>query len=274
MITSRDIVVAVIVAVMGLGLSGLPVTARASESYESATRRIAERNSQIEKSLKAYRTRLGLPAVDEADTASSHSESHSHAQSDQAKTPLIQIHNPWVTAQLRSGRLLFGKTLQRLVVSSEPAPCLLELDSDQGPLSGVRVQGVARPSSTEGRMQMELSRILFSAKTVGFSGVALDERGALGVPAEVFSQKAWMVAGAMAGSFLSGLASAQTTYSTGAFGLAQPNVSPRNSILGGLAQTGADQSKRLIEEATSEKPILVVEAGTSVVVFVNEEVTF
>jgi len=264
---------------LGIGLL-LPLTANAStssgpDSYQSATRRISERNSQIDKVLSRYRSRLGLPH----ETGKPHSSFDSlveepESDSSHKRPSLIQVHQPWVRTFIPSGKLLYGQTLHRLVVSGEPAPCLVILDQDQGALSGVRLQGLATPSPTQGRLSIALSKVLFPSKAMPLSAVALDSDGALGLPAEVFSQKAWMVAGAMAGSFLSGLASAQTSFSSNALGLVQPNLTPRNAILQGVAQTGADQSKRLIEEATSEKPVLVLEAGKPITVFVNEEVSW
>jgi len=90
----------------------------------------------------------------------------------------------------------------------------------------------------------------------------------------VLSQKALSVAGAIASSFVSGLAASQQSVTSNAFGFESTQRSPRNTILGGLAQTAADQSKRLIDEATSEKPVLIVEPNTSVTIMFQEEVRF
>jgi NADH:ubiquinone oxidoreductase subunit D len=98
--------------------------------------------------------------------------------------------------------------------------------------------------------------------------------GAYGLEAKVFSSKALMLAGAIAGSFISGFAAAQQTQTTTAIGFQQTQPSMRNGILQGVAQTTADQSKRMIDEATAEKPVLVVEAGESVVAFFDEEVRY
>jgi hypothetical protein len=102
--------------------------------------------------------------------------------------------------------------------------------------------------------------------------VALDTEGAFGLTAQVLNGKALAVAGAMASSFIAGLASGQQSQTTGPFGFSQTQPTGRNAILQGVAQTAADQSKRFIEETTSEKPVLVVEALTPVTVFVQEEV--
>ena len=48
----------------------------------------------------------------------------------------------------------------------------------------------------------------------------------------------------------------------------------RNGVLQGVAQTAADQSKRLIDDATKEKPILVVEPETKISLYLDEEVRF
>ncbi len=83
-----------------------------------------------------------------------------------------------------------------------------------------------------------------------------------------------MIAGSIAGSFISGYAASQQTQQTTAFGFSQPQTGARNGVLQGVAQTAADQSKRLIEDATKEKPILVVEPDTKVSLYLDEEIKF
>ena len=92
--------------------------------------------------------------------------------------------------------------------------------------------------------------------------------------AEVFSSKAWAVAGAMASSLISGFTAAQETTNMTAFGFSQTQPGTRNGVLQGLSQTAADQSKQLIDSATKEKPILVLESGARVSLYLDEEVRF
>ena len=75
----------------------------------------------------------------------------------------------------------------------------------------------------------------------------------------------------MASSFVSGIAASQQTQAPTAFGFSQTERNGRNALLQGLSQTAADQSKRLIEDVTAEKPVLVVEAGTAVSVYLDCE---
>ena len=102
--------------------------------------------------------------------------------------------------------------------------------------------------------------------------VALDDTGAFGLQAQVFSGKAIAVAGAMASGFISGFAASQQGQTQTPFGFSQVQPTVRNSLLQGVAQTAADQSKRLIEDATKESPVLVVDAGTPVTGLTQEEV--
>jgi type IV secretory pathway VirB10-like protein len=134
--------------------------------------------------------------------------------------------------------------------------------------------GKARQSSTPGRINLDFDRLLLkNGKAVTLQAVGLDESGALGLTADVFSSKALMLAGSMAGSFLSGYSAGKQTTSTNAFGFSQSQPTGRNSLLQGVAQAAADQSKRLIDEATEEKPVLVVNPGANVSILFKEGVS-
>ncbi len=189
--------------------------------------------------------------------------------------PLFKVHAELSASRIPTGKLLYGRLLNRLVVGPDGSPALLVLDDGQGFLSGIRVMGMARQAGTAGRLTFELNKLLArTGQSVALQATGLDSAGAYGVEAQVFSGKALALGGAMASSFVSGLASAQQTQTINALGFAAPQTTGRNALLQGLAQTAADQSKRLIDEATAEKPILVVEAETPIVVLVQEEVRF
>lgn len=189
-----------------------------------------------------------------------------------ARPPLFTVHESSKALLLPQGRFLFGTLVHRLVVGSEGSPVLVELEAHQGSLSGVRLYGSAKAGS-EGRLSIAFERILFpGGRAVPLQAVAMDRSGAVGLPAHVISQKALAVMGAMGASFVSGLAASQQDITANGFGFQVPRTGARNALLQGIAQTAADQSKRLIEEATAEKPVLIVEAGTSVTVLVEKEV--
>ena len=189
--------------------------------------------------------------------------------------PLFRLHNDLKRSRLAVGQLLFGTVVNRLVVGAEGSPVLVQLDDEQGALSSMRLLGVARQSGTPGRLSIEFQSLLTkSGKAIKLQAAGLDSEGSFGLIAQVFSQKAWAVAGAMASSFVSGLAASQQTQASNAFGFSQTEVTGHNAILQGVAQTAADQSKRLIEEATSEKPILLVEEHSTVTILIQEEVRF
>ena len=57
-----------------------------------------------------------------------------------------------------------------------------------------------------------------SGKVAAIKGTVLDEAGAYGLKAQVLTSKALMVAGSIAGSFISGYAASQQTTSQNAFG--------------------------------------------------------
>ena len=190
------------------------------------------------------------------------------------KAPLFQIHGELLSQRLPAGKLLFGRVYTRLVVGPEGSPALVELSDNQGGLSRLRFMGMARQSGTEGRLNIELTKLLCLGHAISVQGIALDSAGAFGLEAQVLSGKAWAVAGAMASSFISGLAASQQSQTTNAFGFNQTQTTGRNAMLQGVAQTAADQSKRLIEEATTEKPVLIVEADTPLTVLIQEEVKF
>jgi hypothetical protein len=194
---------------------------------------------------------------------------------DSKHKPLFQIHSDFTSVRIPAGKLLYGRTLNRLVVGPEGAPVLIILDLEQGMLSDLRIMGLARQAGTEGRVSLELTRLLLrNGKVVAIQSAGLDTSGAYGVESQVFSGKAVALAGAMASSFISGFASSQQTQGVNSLGFSTTQPSGRNALLQGVAQTAADQGKRLIEDATSEKPILVVDGQTPVSILVQEEVRF
>lgn len=203
------------------------------------------------------------------------SDSENKSVNREKESPIFHIHNSFSNLQAPVGKLLFGKIYNRLVIGSDKSPVIVVLNDGQKSFSGLRAIGTAIQSSTSGRVSIEIQKIIFRsgiAQTV--SGLVLDTEGALGLTAQVISQKALTVAGALASSFVSGLASSQQSVTSNAFGFESTQRSPRNALLGGLAQTAADQSKRLIEESTSEKPVLILEANTEVSIMLQEEVRF
>ena len=256
-------------AILALGVMVTPLLeAHAVESsYGRDVNRLRAKEAQISNQIRALRSRYGF--AEEPSGAAAESES-----SESKKPKLLIIHDELKGGRLASGKLLFGKTVSRLVVSGDGAPALVELDDRQGGVSGVRLLGTARASATVGRLSIEFQKLLLNSGAIPVQATALDAQGAQGLVAEVFSSKAWAIAGAMAGSFITGLASAQQTQSISSFGFAQTQPTGRNALLQGVAQTAADQSKRLVEEATAEKPVLVVEPGTEVTVLIQEEVRF
>ena len=237
----------------------------AASDFSSMTREIAEQQRALDRTLMGMGVR----------PSSIGAQSGVGANSDQRVAPLFRVHSELNSLQAPAGRFLFGKVIQKLVVGSDGAPVIVELAPDQGALSGLRLMGTARLSSSGDRIAIEFARILFRGGSTGsIQAVALDESGALGVPAYVMSQKALSVMGAMASSFISGVAASQQTLVPNAFGFQATQPTGRNAILQGLSQTAADQSKRLIEEATAEKPVLILEPQTEISILVQEEVRF
>lgn len=243
-----------------LGLGLLWSIAGFGSDYGTSLKTLNTNRGQIDQELK----RLGFRDTKEPESGS---------QDGKTKTSLFQIYGNLGATQIPQGKLLFGRLINRIVVGGDGSPVLIEFDPDQGFLSGLRAMGVARPASTQGRVALEMNHLLLrSGKSISIQAVGLDETGAQGVVAQVISSKALAVAGSMAGSFISGLASAQQSQIPTGFGFSQVASSGRNGLLQGVAQTAADQSKRLIEEATTEKPVLIVEPDTAVILLIQEEV--
>ena len=194
---------------------------------------------------------------------------------EEQKQSILIVHDDGKRLRAEAGKLLFGKTLNRLVVSGDDVPAIIDLDQGQGLFSGLRALGKARISGTEGRIAIEVGRIVTRKGTsLSIKGSIQDEAGAYGLEAQVLNSKALAMVGAMAGSFISGLAASQQTMAPTAFGFSEAQPTGRNAILQGVAQTAADQSKRIIEQATQERPILLTEAGTNVILYLDEEVHF
>lgn len=196
-----------------------------------------------------------------------------NSQAAEENSALFRIHGRMNATQIPAGKLLFGKTYLRLIVGSESTPAIVILDDGQGVFSGLKILGNARGSSTEGRLLIDFDRLLLrTGKGVPLHANALDPLGAYGLEAQVWSHKAWASIGAIASGFVSGVAASQQTTSTNAFGFSQSQPTGKNAILQGLAQSAADQSKKLMEDTTREKPVLVIEADTPVSVLVQDEV--
>ncbi len=194
---------------------------------------------------------------------------------DERSQAILVVHNDAKQLRAQAGKLLFGKMLNRLVVSGEEVPAMIELDVGQGLFSDLRVLGKARVSGTEERISIDVNRIITKPGiSIAVKGSIQDEDGAYGLSAQVLNSKALAMMGSIASSMVSGIAASQQTMAPNSFGFEQVRPSGRNALLQGVAQTTADQSKRLIEQMTKEKPILVTEAGTPVIVYLDEEVRF
>lgn len=203
-------------------------------------------------------------------TTSGHEE-----EDERSQRPLFRVHAELRANRIRTGSVYHAFNQNRLVIGGESSPAILEITGEQGNLSGLRLIANARPSGTDGRIHLEVTRLLLrSGRVVNISAVALDPSGSQGLPAHVFSGKALAVIGSIASSFVAGVAASQQTQTSNVFGFTQNQTTGRNAILGGVAQTAADQSKRLIDEATSEKPVLVLDELTPIAVFFQEEVKF
>lgn len=192
-----------------------------------------------------------------------------------AKARLFTVHAESTGLRAPAGKRLMAQISNRLVVGPEGSPVIITINDGQGLFSGLTVLGQAKQASTEGRLYIDFDRLVFrSGKVVAIKGTALDEAGTYGLKAQVLSSKALMVAGSIAGSFITGYAASQQTTAQNAFGFMQTQPGARNGVLQGVAQTAADQSKRLIEDATKEKPVLVVEPDAKVSLYLDEEVRF
>lgn len=228
--------------------------------FASRVARIRSRQGEIDSALRGLGVKAGPVPNDRAEIQ-------------KERGVLLVQHGSLRATRVPAGQLWFGKLRNRLVVGADGSPALIDLDDRQGFASKLRATGVARQSGTHGRVSIEIQRLLLrTGKAVALNATALDAVGGYGLEAEVVSQKLFALGGAMASSFVTGAALSQQTQSVNAMGFSQTQPTGRNAILQGLAQTAADQSKRFIDEYTQEKPVLVVEAGTELVVLVQEEV--
>jgi hypothetical protein len=237
-------------------ISLLPNLAMASD-FDSRVQSIKDRSLQIENLIGGFTGSSSRARKNQTD-----SESES----------LFKVHNSISQRAAGIGEIAFGKLHTKILVGTEPVPAIVRFNSNQGRFSGLRAIGLARANSVEGRVSISISKlILSSGKALSINAQTLDAQGAQGLKAEVISHRALAVAGALGSSFVSGLAAASQTQKTNAFGFTETQPTGRNAILQGLAQTAADQSKWLIDEATKEKPVLVLEPGTDVSILFEEE---
>lgn len=234
-----------------------------SDEYERQVKQIQADVAATEREME----RLGLSSQHRAGMLADQNKTQGRS------TPLIQFVDAKKTLVAPPGKILWGVILERIVLSSEPHPVRVKLDRDQGIFSRLIVIGIARPSSTQGRIQFDLDRMVLSTGGVeAIAAVGVDEQGSLGIVSHVLSSKALATAGALGTGILSGVAAGSQTLNQGALGFTQTEVNPRNALLQGLAQAASDQSKRLIEDATKEKPILTLEPGAQVGVLLQSEV--
>lgn len=253
----------IVIGLATLAVSSSLAWANGDDWYETKSAQLRQAQERSENLIHRLQVQAGL-----------RENPVSKSKESEAPSPLFKVHDD-LTAKIPAGKLLYGKVFNRLVVGSDGSPALVELDQNQGRYSGLRLMGQARQAGTPGRLSIEVTRLLLrNGRAVALQATALDHDGAFGLEAQVFSSKALAIAGAMASSFISGAAASQQTESINAFGFSQQQPTGRNALLQGLSQTAADQSKRLIGEATAEKPILVVESMTPVTVLIQEEARF
>lgn len=239
-----------------------------SNQFQQRIQMLKQAQSKTDFRLK----NLGVPSRLETDFGLG---SEPKKEEEEEKKSLFVNHDDGKQLKAPAGKLLFGKTLNALMVSGEDVPAIVELEEGQGTFSGLRALGRARLSGTEGRIAIEVSRIVSrGGRTFSVKGSVQDDSGAYGLQAQVLSSKAWATVGAIASSFISGLAASQQTMTPGGFGFQEVQPTGRNALLQGVGQTAADQSKRLIDQATQEKPILLAQSGTSVILYLEEEVRF
>ncbi|OFZ06125.1 MAG: hypothetical protein A2X97_02205 [Bdellovibrionales bacterium GWA1_52_35] len=239
--------------------------AHAADQYERQLNEIRERSGAIDTKM----AKLGFVSGRNPSRKGMDDEAR------ESGGKILQIYAAPKILQAQAGRVIIGKITNRLVVAGDGSPAIIELAYDQGIFSGLSVLGKAAISSSPGRLLINCERlVLRSGKVIPVEAVAMDSDGAFGLAAQVVSGKALAVAGAMAGSFVSGLAASQQSEAMTPFGFTQTERTGKNAVLQGLAQSAADQSKRLIDEATKEKPVLIVETGTQVGLYFNEEVRF
>ncbi|MBI3557222.1 MAG: TrbI/VirB10 family protein [Deltaproteobacteria bacterium] len=245
------------------GISLIFATTAGASDFNADVQRINSQGDKIEERVRVLGFKL-----------KGHTEK---ADSDEPKKRqrLYQVHADDLPLRSVAGRVLSGQTANRLIVGPEGSPAIVTMDDGQGLFSGLRILGQAKQGSSEGRLFIDFDRLIFrSGKVLPIKGTALDDVGGYGLKAQVVSSKALMIAGSIAGSFISGYAASQQSTSQSAFGFSQSQAGSRNGILQGVAQTAADQSKKFIEDATKEKPILVVEPDTKVSLYLDEEVRF
>jgi hypothetical protein len=245
---------------MGVG----PKDSPAESDFRAGTQSIASKQSALDQAL----ARIGVPLESGRGAVLRSDE-------DSRKGGLFRVHAQMATLQAPSGKFLFGRLVHKLVVPADGAPAIVELSAGQGSFSGLRIMGTAKHGSSGDRVVIEFGKLLFKGgSSFHLQAVALDESGALGVPAYVMSQRALSVTGALASSFISGVAASQQTLVANPFGFQAAQPTGRNAVLQGLSQTAADQSKRLIEQATAEKPVLILEPMTEVSVLIQDDVRF
>lgn len=246
-------------------LAANPGWSMTDQEFRTKAEQLSRAQAQSDSLIRRLQSQAGIPGLNSIPGSKSSKE----------PGPLFRVHGNLTANFLPVGKLLYGKLVNRLVVGAEGSPALIELDDHQGGYSRLRIMGTARQAETAGRLSIDASRLLLkSGRAVPMQATALDPDGAFGLEAQVLSGKALAVAGGMASSFIAGLAASQQLQTTNSFGFSQTQPGGRNALLQGVAQTAADQSKRLIDQATAEKPILIVESQSSVTVLIQEEVRF
>lgn len=227
--------------------------------YSQDLAKIKKGNEAIQNRLHSLGVPLGMPKTSVGDA------------SDEERS-LYKVHDRVSRVRVPLGKLVYGKTLTRWVIAAEGTPALIRLNEGQGWLSEVRILGNVRQGGAPGRAVFDGKELLLNTgRSIAVKSTALDDQGAYGIEAQILSGKMLSFAGAVATGVLSGMAASQQSETVNAYGFSQTERTGRNAVLQGLAQSATDQSKRLIDEATAEKPVLIVEPGTSVSIIFQEE---
>ena len=154
-----------------------------------------------QKNIESMMSRMGLEVE--------HSENDGRMHKNTSPTLFVK-HSDLEKLRIPMGTVLYGSTLQELIIGSDPTPVFIFLNSNQNQFSGLKMTGIARASST-GRLFLDFNKLHFNGgRTAAIQAQALDNQGALGLePSQILSTKALALVGSMAGSFISGYAASQ-----------------------------------------------------------------
>jgi len=171
------------------------------------------------------------------------------------------------TQRIESGKVIKGLLLNSVVSTNLESPIMVQVYSGYGLPDGTKFmcKGVTKNK----RVLTLCERMITPTKEVGVKVQILNPDGTSGLRGEYNDGKDSYIAGAVVSEFAKGVLSASKSTFQTPFG-AINEVSDKNKILEGLANSAQTTTDVLLDEYKNQEPKVFIEAGKEVLIFFME----